>query len=373
MSKEAVDRFDATLANILDDKAAGYRLGTDFVAAITTWMQGGGKTKAQLGKDMSLGGIHFNMSDNEKFLRHLKRGVILAYLTLGNGNTAGVSALKSQLKREDKAQLRNRLTTHITAGAKPVANKVMRGSGGFGAFELSAGSWQYATKKDENEAYESFSKAATLVTKAQAGLVMARGPGAEKDRFERWFGPVSNIKNYEQVQKTLNAIGRALCNRTVVLYFRGSHKVENQPTDLPVAEPFSQDGAMHEGGYFGAAWPITPPALDQTKSHMLLGAEFFSAVRYGTDSCAGVIIHELSHSEAQTKDHPHPGGGGTCYGHRLCRDIAANHSHLAVTNADNFEFYCEEFFSGTFQANAPKQANRIPDSRTRNVQVIRSV
>lgn len=369
MSKTDTDRFDATLAALPDTKAAGYKLGTDAVNAINAWMQRNAGNKAQLGKAMSLGGIHLTMSQTEKYTRHLKRGVLLASMTLGGGNPAGIGTLKSAIKNEGQTQLRLRLQTYVNAAMTPVApNHVHRAEGGFGTFEFSQGSWQYANTKARNEAAEAFSKAATLVSRAQAQGIGRLGDPVQKARFERWFGSTTDQARVDTVRRTLDRIGAAICNRTVKLYFRGNAKVERQPTDLPIAEPESPDGLMHEGDFFGAAWPVQPPAFDQTKTHMLLGSAFFDAVRHGTDSCAGVIIHELSHSEARTFDHPYPGrGGGVSYGTTKCQWLAKNHPDLAVTNADNFEFYCEEFWEGVFKANPHNAANPIPDSKKRVV------
>lgn len=367
MSKTDTDRFDATLTALPDTKAAGYKLGTDAVNAINTWMQRNAGNKALLGKAMSLGGIHLTMSETEKYTRHLKRGVLLASMTLGGGNPAGISALKTAIKNESQTQLRQRLQNYVNAAATPVAqNHVHRAEGGIGTFEFSQGSWQFANTKERNDAADSFSKAAALFNRAQAQGIARLGDAEQKARFERWFGSTSDQARVNTVRRTLGQIGAAICNRTVKLYFRGNTRVERQQTDLPVAEPWSPDGLMRKGDFFGAAWPVQPPAFDQTKTHMLLGSAFFDAVRHGTDSCAGVIIHELSHSEAQTRDHPYPGpGGGTSYGTKKCKWLATNRPELAVTNADNYEFYCEEFWEGLFKANPQAAANPIADSAKR--------
>lgn len=369
MSKTDTDRFDATLAALPNTMAAGYRLGTDAVAAINAWMLRNAGNKAVLGKAMSLGGIHLTMSETEKYTRHLKRGVLLASMTLGGGNPAGIGALKTAIKNEGQTQLRQRLQAFVAAAApRAAANQIHRAEGGIGTFEFSEGSWQHGNSMDRNKAADSFSKAATLVSRAQSQGIGRLGDPVQKARFERWFGPVTDQARVATVRSTLSRIGAAICDRTVKLYFRGNAKVEGKPTDLPIAEPWSPDGLMHKGDFFGAAWRVQPAAFDQTKTHMMLGSAFFDAVRHGTDSCAGVIIHELSHSEAQTRDHPYPGpGGGTSYGTAKCRWLAANRPALAVTNADNYEFYCEEFWEGVFKANPHAAANPIPDSAKRVV------
>ena len=54
----------------------------------------------------------------------------------------------------------------------------------------------------------------------------------------------------DKVKANMKKIHDAICKRTVKLYFRGNAGVEGEPTDLPIAEPWSPDGAMHKGDYF---------------------------------------------------------------------------------------------------------------------------
>jgi len=372
MSKSDSDRFDNTITNLPDTKAAGYALGTKAVTAIQNWIKKNGANKVVLGGQLSLGGIHIRMSEAEKYTRHLKRGIMLAYLTIGGGNKAGINALKNAFKHEKQQALRQRLQAYETSASSPATiNKVHIAEGGFGKFEFSKGSWKHANTSNEHEAAEAFAKASALVNKAVSQGLPRLGDPVQKARFELWFGSSTNAANVNTVKKNLKKVHDAICNRTVKLYFRGNNKIDGEPTDLPIAEPWSADGAMHKGDYFGAAWPVQPGPFDQTKTHMLLGEAFFSALRHGSDCCAGVIIHELSHSEAQTSDHPNPGpGGGACYGHDICRWIATNRPDLAVTNADNHEFYCEEFWEGTFKSKPQQATNPIPDTDKRHVKDI---
>lgn len=372
MAKNDTDRFDETLTNLPDTKAAGFKLGGDAVKAINAWMTKNLGNKAAIGKQASLGGIHLTMSEAEKFTRHLKRGVILAYLTIGGGKDAGVSGLKSAIKNENQQKLRQRLQAYVDVALTPVvANLIHRAEGGFGTFEFSAGSWKHASSSHKQEAAEAFSKAAILVNKAMSQGLPLLGNPVQRARFQMWFGSPDNAANVSKVKANMKKIHDAICKRTIKLYFRGNTKINGEPTDLPIAEPWSPDGRMHQGDYFGAAWRVQPGAFDQTKSHMLLGEPFFSALRHGSDCCAGVIIHELSHSEAQTNDHPNPGpGGGECYGHTKCQWIATNRTNLAISNADNYEFYCEEFWEGTFKAKPQNDVHAIPDGLKSKIKAV---
>jgi len=366
MAKTGTSRFDETLANLGNEKAAGYKLGKDTSEAIKKWMNSNPtKTKEALGSKLSLGGVRLIKNENETYLRHLRRGIILAFITVGDGHDSGISGLKTKIKNENKTALRSRLQKLLPTANAPVTNKVIKAEGGYGTFELSRGSWKFANSMAEQEAAASFTKASLLLNKAWSQGIMRLGQQEEKIRFERWFGNANNSNNVSTVKENLKKIHNTLCKKAVVLYYRGQG-VENQPSDLPINEPWSNDGSMKKGDYFGAAWRHLHGSFDQTKSHMLLGDAFFTAVRKGTDSTAGVIVHELSHSECQTQDHKHPTQGVACYGHALCKDIAQNHTHLAIDNADNYEFYCEEFWQGVFDKQ-PNAVGSIPDDRKRKI------
>jgi len=368
MAKNNLSRFTDTLTNVVNEKAAGYTLGKKAVDSINTWLKTNPSDKNTLGGKISLGGIRLRKTEDETYLRHLRRGVLLLHRTAGGGNDVSTKTLSGQIKNENKMALRARLQGMIPVAGVAAVNKVIKAPGGFGTFELSQGSWQHSNSQQEHEAGAAFTKASLLVNKAMSQGIMRLSDNQQKLTFERWFGPANNAVNVATVKANLKKIHKAICTRTVKLYFRGSNKVEGKNTDLPINEPWSADGKMHLGGFFGAAWRVAPAAFDNTKSHMMLGQPFFEAVRNGTDSCAGVIVHELSHSEAQTNDHPHPVSGADCYGHVMCKDIATNYTNLAISNADNYEFYCEEFWEGVFETKPQAAVNPIPDTVKRQIQ-----
>jgi peptidyl-Lys metalloendopeptidase len=62
---------------------------------------------------------------------------------------------------------------------------------------------------------------------------------------------------------------------------------------------------------------------------------FVQAPRLGESSRVGTMTHEMSHFlvAGGTKDHT--------YGTAKCKQLARSDSALALTNADNFEFWAE--------------------------------
>ena len=194
MSKSDTDRFDHTITNLPDTKAAGHKLGTDAVKAINTWMTKNGGNKATIGKLLSLGGIHLSMSEAEKFTRHLKRGVLLAYLTIGGGGKPGVVALKSAFKNENQQALRQRLQAYVTAATTPTPmNQIHRAEGGFGTFEFSQGSWQHANSSASTRGGRFL---------LQGGRTREQGDvsGATPARRSRAKGPLRTVVRLEHDQ-----------------------------------------------------------------------------------------------------------------------------------------------------------------------------
>lgn len=81
-------------------------------------------------------------------------------------------------------------------------------------------------------------------------------------------------------------------------------------------------------GVFAFVFPNDP-------SRIFLDRAFVRAPATGVNSRAGTIAHEMSHFviAGGTRDH--------AYGTARCRALARRAPRLALTNADNFEFYVE--------------------------------
>lgn len=81
------------------------------------------------------------------------------------------------------------------------------------------------------------------------------------------------------------------------------------------------------------AWYIKHPDPKQLSAANYC-PRFFSLPDNGTDSKWGTILHELSHGYGGTVDH--------AYGQARCRQLAISAPHLAVENADSYQYYLEE-------------------------------
>ena len=124
--------------------------------------------------------------------------------------------------------------------------------------------------------------------------------------FVTWFG-------------TLDGRARQLilARMTTVLKINEAYRVANFRRALPP-----------QSGLFAFVHP-------NDYSRIFLGKAFVQAPAVGTNSRAGTIVHEMSHFAIAggTKDY--------AYGTANCRALARSNPSLALTNADNFEFYVE--------------------------------
>jgi hypothetical protein len=86
--------------------------------------------------------------------------------------------------------------------------------------------------------------------------------------------------------------------------------------------------APHREGVFAFVRPNDPTKL-------FVDMAFVTAPRVGENSRAGTITHEMSHFliAGGTKDHT--------YGTRNCKALARSNPELALSNADNFEYWVE--------------------------------
>ena len=157
--------------------------------------------------------------------------------------------------------------------------------------------------------------ASTLVEKAlqdQRAMLaikveeLNRWDSNDQRKFARWFGTASEDARSLIRLRVLRVI-ELNKNYTVQNFRRGKHRE----------------------GVYAYVYPNQP-------SKVYLDDQFLRQKAVGLDSRPGTITHEMSHFSiiGGTKDH--------AYGPAKCRELASRDSQLALTNADNFEFWAEE-------------------------------
>jgi hypothetical protein len=233
-----------------------------------------------------------------------------------------------------------------------------------------APSFDRANSMEKQLAKGAFQKASELISRAWQGVQLA-GPGTNltaRAGFVRFFGPFDQTR-YNRVKQVLKTIHDALVGTDIQLYYRGS-KVNGRAEDRPNAVPGATAGVSNAYAY--VLVPSPGPG-----THVFLGNAFFDGTKIdgGNDSVGGVVIHELTHALCGTRDKKvpdtfvqdptsgkrnykydpvtntlvkvAPGTGDyskvVAYGITQAMHLAANYSAKAVENADNYEYYCEQF------------------------------
>lgn len=126
---------------------------------------------------------------------------------------------------------------------------------------------------------------------------------ASAERYLEWFGAYVET-NWDLVQNNFDLIYAATRDQTITV--------------------ICDDRVP----YYAYVYPDQPYVV-------YLGRAFWFAPALGTDSKAGVMIHELSHFDilADTSD--------TVYGQTLARSLAINNPLAAINNADSVEYFAE--------------------------------
>ena len=184
--------------------------------------------------------------------------------------------------------------------------------------------------------------------------------------FTKWFG-IPTPGRVSTVTDNLSRLHGAICARPLKLYYRGNKLGKGQPDDEPGGEGyyvFPKPDIFAET--FGSRTGIAPHPFDPRYTHIWLGELFFQeltqASRSGFDSQAGVFLHELTHAFCDTDDVDWK--GHSAYGQNTCMEIALEAPELAIKNADNYEFFAEEFQVNLYDEDARFKGNLQQEIRT---------
>jgi hypothetical protein len=238
-------------------------------------------------------------------------------------------------------------------------------------------SFRYANQLEVTNAKSTLASAKQVMMKAYLTATSgARNAGSERTLLENWFGAYDSNR-YATVLANLKTLNDVLGARPICVYYRGSRVTGKQPSDKP-----NDNGSMNKSTAFASAFKRTdlPAVYDSTYAHVTLAEKFFNyktknagvsgklqarvamfggakanlsrpgktyASTSGKDSIAGALVHELSHNLCDTDDITLPVGspspGNDCYGHTNCTWLKNNRPADAINNADNYEYYFEQF------------------------------
>lgn len=300
------------------------------------------KEVREISNDIAIGGWHpTGLSDTEKTQRHLRRAILLYYRVRGDEVLKRVkSRIKSKSIDALKEELKQIAIKHDAPESPEVAGETVL-SDSFGL----------ATAEDRERALEAVAEAKIVLRKAVSLISLIRtGAGPTRSKWEKWFGPF-DLDRYRIVQTNLEKMNMAIHTKAFKLYYRGENWKGTPENDL-------QDGsAAQPMRNFGQDPGMGPRTREPGFIHVALGTFFFDhhtaakSVSPDTIAQAGTILHELSHTDAGTKDMvaekgKNPPGDVHMYGPTACGEHAKMGGPVlnkCVKNADSYRLFCEEF------------------------------
>lgn len=173
-------------------------------------------------------------------------------------------------------------------------------------------------------------EAAQALDKAHKAVISLARNAAGKNLkdYERWFGTFSR-PNLTRVTEVVALMDYALnSGRIHFTYNEGCGATTNAAAFQPT---HGWKTSKLKETLSGGTFKIT------------MCPRFFGAMSQSSvteQSRTETFIHELSHIVGNTEDEVHPDWNATAYGRNLARDLADNHPNLAVSNAENYGFYC---------------------------------
>jgi peptidyl-Lys metalloendopeptidase len=139
--------------------------------------------------------------------------------------------------------------------------------------------------------------------------------------YRRWFGGYSS-ENKDLVERTLRSAIQGACPGYLVLDGTNTGRCSSDTYAFVI---------------YDRQYNENPKQCSSEAHHchrLFLCPLFWQRPFRGADSQTGILIHELTHAFSYTADHR--------YGRARCLDLARTSPALAITNADNFEYYVEE-------------------------------
>ncbi len=295
------------------------------------------------------------------------RGVLLAYQAFGRHPNSVVPTFREIIKTWAAAELTAELKAYYEFSTAPKKGVLLMPS------------FRHATSGNRENAKSTLTAASVAMMKAYlAAYTGKQGAGPERTRMETWFGAFDGTR-YGTVVANLKKLSDVLGSKPICVYYRGTNL--KGPSDEA-----GENKAAPKETAFAAAWRTEDMPADlkrafsTTFSHVVLGEKFFNykgkrtgvasniaarvamfgpvrtgltrptetyASTTGSDSVAGVLVHELSHNICNTDDvelpSPSPNAGEDCYGQENCKWLAQHVPAGAIKNADTYEYYFEEF------------------------------
>ncbi len=194
-------------------------------------------------------------------------------------------------------------------------------------------SFRKANSMERKLAIDAVERASEILSRAWQAMLSVKRNMDIRGSYELYFGPFDDGR-YNTVRTNLKTIHDVVCSQSLHLYYR-TGKAVGEAQDVPGSGPGATIGQMVGTHNIDNiyAYVLNPPPGPGT--HVFLCKLFFNNTHLQQreeDQIGGVFIHELSHHLCGTRDH--------AYGPANCQ--ALDPADM-VTNADNYEYFCEQF------------------------------
>ena len=269
---------------------------------------------------MSLGfRWELSKSPAETRRRHYVRAVLLGLATLGDPDAQGkrrtaqeLKLRKAALEKASEPELHQLLLRIVALNTKRTHGRTFVG---------------FSNSLESANANWALDHISLAVTRVQMALGNVGRVENETQRFRYWFGN----NDPRTVHKNFSRIHQGIAGGLMLI------KDEDPGRDRVF-------------GYVYPDGPRNPARINLCNAFWRAGKRDWNASlalvkdgRESFDNPLGVVLHELSHLFAQTRDHR--------YGKAKCHEIAVSSPALAIENADNHEYFAESVMTqGTFKA-----------------------
>lgn len=320
------------------------------------------------------GGFSLVGSGPEDPSKHLRRATVLAEIALGRFTIEQIPARKAEIDKLTPAMVSMRLSTMYNRWAQ---TQPMTRLASTPTVKL-AGSFRLANSLEQYQTTPCISQAALLLDSSIKALKLVKGSLRARSAYVRWFGAFKEDR-HRRVAANFDRLADAVIQKELWLYYRGrglknDKRIEaakkllaGTPPKMPkgfvsAVPTFDNKQLIEELGHDMIADREKRPQPDDCFGYVYTGAGrdrrfvFFANMFYetsqkmGTDNAAGVFIHELSHAICGTFDTKV--AGKPCYGGFACSMLAKFKPEDACNNADNYEYFAEEWQSAYYDLDA---------------------
>jgi len=289
------ERYNQTLDHIL---SLFVKEGQHLKALVQTWALK--KNKMLIGKRLSLGGLMHSAAEKER--RKKVRVLLLLYIVSENADPEVDKAEIIKFRKKIEKSSPYILTQQAGELISIIKNQACSDEKDF---LVMMDSFTHASPVLSDRIKTAYGEIRLLLEKAKMNA-LEHQKGEKSQRFEKWFGKC-NEDQITQVHKNLSLMYTAYFTQKLHLYYRGS-EVKDMISDFSFSE--SMNGKMKPINSIASCFfpSNLQDVVDKDYPHIGIGEQFMGNTsldgRPNGVTCAGALIHELSHKVCGTEDIP---------------------------------------------------------------------